>query len=116
VNRHLDTPVDLVKCDVEGGEMAVLRGSRSLRHADDPPMWMMEADERFLIETGSSYDEMEQEINTAPVAMTKYFVGPDGTWSVLSHLSDLRGTTRVNVVLVPKTKASLVAGLLPAAY
>jgi len=109
---HFDAPVELVKCDVEGGEMAVLRGSRGLRNSECPPIWMLEADERFLIETGSSYEALDVEVNSAREPVTKYFIGPDERWSVLPRFSDLRGTTRVNVILVPLSRSELVEDLL----
>lgn len=111
--QHFEGPVDLVKCDVEGGEMAVLRGARDLRNSDTPPIWMLEADERFLVETGSSYEALEDEVNSAREPVQTFFVGPDGRWEVLPHFAALRGTTRVNVVIVPACREPMVAGLLP---
>lgn len=110
--RYFSDPVDLVKCDVEGGEMAVLLGARKLRNSEDPPVWMLEADERFLLEMGLSYEALDEEVQSTNDCVTKYFVGVGGRWTELPRFCDLRGTTRVNVVLVPATRRSLLRSLL----
>lgn len=104
--------VELVKCDVEGGEMAVLRGARALRDSSQPPMWLIEADERFLQEVGASYDELHAELSSGgPVAY--YKADADGFVSLLGGgLSDLRGTSDVNVLVVPDARQDLIAGLV----
>jgi FkbM family methyltransferase len=38
--------IRLVKCDVEGSELQVLRGARSLLDGPEPPMWLMELNRR----------------------------------------------------------------------
>ena len=52
--------VDLVKSDVEGGELAVLRGTRRVRAGANPPIWMIEVNENFLREAESNYEELEK--------------------------------------------------------
>ena len=58
-----DAEVDFVKCDVEGGEMMVLRGSRELRSREKPPVWLLEANETFLVETGAPYEALHDELS-----------------------------------------------------
>jgi len=56
-SQGLDS-VDLVKCDVEGGEVNVLRGSIKVLRSTQPPIWMLEISEAFLTEAGTSADEL----------------------------------------------------------
>ncbi len=44
--------VDLVKCDVEGGELAVLRGAHELLSSPHPPMWFLEVQESSTVPFG----------------------------------------------------------------
>lgn len=102
---------EFVKCDVEGGEMQVLRGARQLRQSPDAPVWLIEADERFLLEQGSDYEALEEEVrSTGPVHL--FAVDDGGRWSRLSHFHDLRKTRIVNVLLVPERRLSLISGLV----
>ena len=103
-----DADVDFVKCDVEGGEMMVLRGSRELRSREKPPIWLLEANETFLVETGASYDELHDELSMfGPIGY--YRAQLTGRISRLpGGLSDLRGSRGVNVVAVPDSRADLV--------
>ncbi len=98
---------DLVKCDVEGGEYLVLLGARKVRNAENPPIWMIEADERFLLELGLSYERLEEEVHSASMPLRKFFVGTDGRWTELATFADLRSTKRVNVALVPESRQAL---------
>jgi len=107
-----DAEVDLVKCDVEGGEMMVLRGARELRGREKPPVWLLEADERFLAEAGASYEALHAELSLfGPVGY--YRARPTGCLVRLPRgLSDLPGNRAVNVVVVPDTRADLIRGLV----
>ena len=107
-----DAEVDFVKCDVEGGEMTVLRGSRELRSREKPPVWLLEANETFLIETGASYEALHDELSMfGPVGY--YRAQPTGRLARLRRgLSDLRGTSDVNVVAVPDARADLVCDMI----
>jgi hypothetical protein len=107
-----DTEVDFVKCDVEGGEMMVLRGSRELRSREKPPMWLLEANETFLVETGASYEALHDELSMfGPVGY--YRAQPTGRIARLPRgLSDLRGISDVNVVAVPDARADLVCEMV----
>jgi FkbM family methyltransferase len=57
-----DQPLDFVKCDVEGGEMDVLRGARRIRKAHEP-VWMLEFDERFLAEANIEPTAVADEVS-----------------------------------------------------
>lgn len=105
----VDGDVTLVKCDVEGGELAMLRGARALRSRPEPPIWLIEADEAFLRETGSSYVKLDEEFKRfGPVEY--YRTGRDGGLIRLNGgLEDLRGTRTVNVVVVPVARLPLVS-------
>jgi FkbM family methyltransferase len=107
-----DAEVDFVKCDVEGGEMMVLRGSRELRSREKPPVWLLEANETFLVETGASYEALHDELSMyGPVGY--YRAQSTGRIARLRHgLSDLRGTSDVNVVVVPNARADLVCDMV----
>jgi FkbM family methyltransferase len=54
--------VDLVKCDVEGGELEVLCGSRALRDSEHPPIWMLEVEEDLLAGTGREPRRLDEEL------------------------------------------------------
>jgi FkbM family methyltransferase len=54
--------VDFIKCDVEGGELALLRGARRLRDVAAPPALMIEVDPSFLGDAGVSADDLNNEI------------------------------------------------------
>lgn len=43
---------DLVKCDVEGGEIEVLKGAQRILTSDCAPIWMLEVSAQFLLEAG----------------------------------------------------------------
>jgi FkbM family methyltransferase len=106
-----DAEVDFVKCDVEGGEMAVLRGSRELRSREKPPAWLLEANEAFLVQTGASYEALHDELSMfGPVGY--YQAQSTGSIARLRHgLSDLR-EIGVNVVVVPDARADLVCDMV----
>ncbi len=52
VERHGVGRIDLVKCDVEGSEMAVLEGSSSVLSGPDPPVWLMELNRETAVHMG----------------------------------------------------------------
>lgn len=98
---------DLVKCDVEGGELQVLRGAKALRASEDAPLWLLEVVERFLVEQGSTYEDLEAETKGS----AKFSVDSTGRWAPLASFADLRGTSR-NVLVVPPGRRDLVADLV----
>ena len=107
------TSVDLVKCDVEGGEPAVLRGARGVRASEDPPIWLLEAWEPFLIDANSGYDDLDDELASVGESVVKFALDDAGRWAELDRFADLRGRSRVNVALVPSSRMPLVQPLLP---
>jgi FkbM family methyltransferase len=108
-----ESPVDFVKCDVEGGELAVLRGARALQASLQPSIWLMEANERFLSAVGSSFDEIEAEIqDSTRDVVSLYSISHSGRWFPLSHLRDIREANCSNVLVVPDSRRNLVADLL----
>jgi FkbM family methyltransferase len=111
---YLEEPeVDLVKCDVEGGELPVLRGARALRASPRPPMWLMESNERFLRAVGSSFDEIEAEIqDSTRDVVSLYSLDHSGRWFQLQHLRDIRSMNSSNVLVLPDSRRELVADLL----
>src|ERR1039458_8731553 len=77
-----DTALDLIKCDVEGGELDVLIGSRLLRTAWNP-IWLLEFDLRLLGEAGVSIDSLSAEFGDA---LCFYRLGE--TWQESHSLAD----------------------------
>jgi len=49
--------IDLIKCDTEGGELAVLKGASEVFKLENPPIWMLEVDEEFAEEAGYSIED-----------------------------------------------------------
>jgi hypothetical protein len=95
-----DTSLDLIKCDVEGGELDVLIGSRLLRTAWNP-IWLLELDLRLLGETGVSIDSLSAEFGDA---LCFYRLGE--TWQESHSLADAATVERhdQNVFMVPTQK------------
>ena len=111
VASRFESSVDLVKCDVEGGEMAVLRGARSVRSAPRPPIWLLEAYEGFLNASGCSYEALEEELGSIGEHVTKFVADGEG-FVELPRLADLRQRLRSNVLLVPESRIPTVAAAL----
>lgn len=54
--------IDFIKCDVEGGELFVLRGAKRIRGEHSPPIWMIEVDNNFIMDIGFSQQDLIEEI------------------------------------------------------
>jgi FkbM family methyltransferase len=95
-------PLDFVKCDVEGGELDVLRGARRIRKTYDP-VWMLEFDERFLTEAGVEPTELADEVSDL---LCWWRSDKDG-WVLADNLGSIVGKPRAcqNVFLVPLGRA-----------
>jgi len=93
-------PVDFVKLDVEGGELAVLRGARRLRAESPHAVWMIEADEHMLREAGESLEALDDELHL-PSSTRLYTVDPSGAWRPITALSAMHGAWHKNVLVVP---------------
>lgn len=104
-----DQPLDLVKCDVEGGELDVLRGARRIRKIREP-VWMLEFDERFLTEADVEPDEVADEVSDL---LCWWRSDKDG-WVVAENLGAIVGEMRTcqNVFLVPRARAIQFAKLM----
>jgi FkbM family methyltransferase len=50
--------VDLIKCDVEGGELNVLRGARELFSSSRPPIWFLEIQDVSTVAFGYQPEEI----------------------------------------------------------
>ena len=98
----VDHFLDFVKCDVEGGELDVLRGARWIRKTYEP-IWMLEFDERFLIKAG--VDRVEVEIRCR--ILLCWWRSDKNGWIMSENLRAVVGETRAykNVFLVPNERA-----------
>jgi FkbM family methyltransferase len=94
--------VDFVKIDVEGGEIAVLRGARQIRSTANPPILMIEIEERFLLEAGTSVDEIMQEIVSQGSPSRIFYLGVDGVAIEIEHVSKRLDVS--NVFVVPESR------------
>lgn len=65
--------VDFIKCDVEGGEVNILRGARELIRNTRPPIWMLEVSEQFLAEAGFEPDNLLVELRRGCPTSGKLF-------------------------------------------
>jgi hypothetical protein len=100
---NLLNKVDFVKCDVEGGEIAVLRGARQVRASASAPIWMIEVDEHFLTEAGNSIEDLMAEILQPQLGeWYLFYLDTSGVAQRVQHLSERRGTN--NVFLVPNIR------------
>lgn len=95
-------PLDIVKCDVEGGELGCLEGARKLRKTW-APIWMLEFDEAILYEAGCDPGQLAEETKT----MSCFYRSATG-WVGLNSLHNILGMRRVvkNVFLVPDSRLS----------
>jgi FkbM family methyltransferase len=107
ISRSLDVfchpghgiPVDFIKCDVEGGELGVLRGARRLLRGRRAPIWMLEVIEPFLAEANASSEDVMGEFRASGQEWRMYTQGPTGVPIEIRQLSDrLFGN---NVFFVP---------------
>lgn len=94
--------VDFVKVDVEGWELAVLRGATAVRSSDNPPIWMLEVKEEFLVEAGTSADQVTDEILSREGANCLYSITQEGAPRKLGHVSE-RGRAN-DVFIVPDSR------------
>jgi len=102
MSRELIGQVDFVKCDVEGGELAVLQGARLLRHSANPPIWMLEMDGDFLAETGASIEQANEEALGSSERIILFCFDAVGNLREISHIRDSQGTH--NVFVVPESR------------
>lgn len=98
--------LDFVKCDVEGGELNVLRGARRVRKTHEP-IWMLEFNERLLVEAGTEPAEVAEE---ASDLLCWWRSDRDG-WVLEENLASVVGVVRTlkNVFLVPRGRANQFA-------
>jgi FkbM family methyltransferase len=101
-----DEPLDFVKCDVEGGELDVLRGARRIRKNYEP-VWMLEFDERFLTEANVEPAEVADEV----ADLKCWWRSDKDGWVLAENLSAIVGEARTwkNVFLVPRARAAQFA-------
>jgi len=101
-----DQPLDFVKCDVEGGELDVLRGARRIRRAHEP-IWMLEFDERFLTEAAIEPTEVADEVSN----LLCWWRSDKNGWVLAKNLEAIVGEERTcqNVFLVPHRRAAQFA-------
>jgi FkbM family methyltransferase len=101
-----DRPLDFVKCDVEGGELDVLRGARRIRKTWEP-IWMLEFDERFLAQANVEPAEVAAEVSDL---LCWWRSDKDG-WGLADNLGAIVGEapTYKNVFLVPRARATQFA-------
>jgi FkbM family methyltransferase len=112
-SRNIDW-IDFIKCDVEGGELFVLRGARRIRGVPDPPIWMIEIDNSFIRDIGHNLEEIIDEVNSIDRTV-KFFI-IDNNIIRQTDLLESRNC-QPNVFIVPSTRllqfkqSALVAGI-----
>lgn len=95
--------IDFIKCDVEGGEIAVLHGARQIRAHSRSPIWMIEVDNDFLGESGNSLEHLHSEIlNGPPIYLFCY--DQNGQIREIKHLQEHEATP--NIFIVPENRLS----------
>jgi FkbM family methyltransferase len=101
-----DQPLGFVKCDVEGGELDVLRGARRIRRTHEP-VWMLEFDEQLLVEANVEPAEVADEVSD----MLCWWRSDRGDWVLAENLTAIPAETRTykNVFLVPHQRATQFA-------
>jgi FkbM family methyltransferase len=104
-----DQPLDFVKCDVEGGELDVLRGARRIRNAYEP-VWMLEFDEQILTEAAIEATEAADEVSD----LLCWWRSDKNGWVRAKNLGAIVGEERTcrNVFLVPQRQATQFAKLI----
>jgi FkbM family methyltransferase len=80
--------VDFVKCDVEGGELAVLRGSRRLRGGPHAPIWMIEVEDGFMAEANITHDQINTEIFSVDGTVTLFELTRNGQAQAIQCIGD----------------------------
>jgi FkbM family methyltransferase len=105
----IEQPLDFVKCDVEGGELNVLRGSRDVRKSHEP-VWMLEFNERFLLEASIEPAEFADEVSD----LLCWWRSDSDGWRQAENLGAIIGTSRIikNIFLVPPRRATQFARLM----
>ena len=93
--------VDFVKCDVEGGELDVLRGARRILEGERPPIWMLEFVDRFFSETSHTIDEILQEFSHARAPHVMFSHNAARQLVRIPHPSRRESS---NVYFVPETR------------
>ena len=93
--------VDFVKCNVEGGELDVWRGAEQIRSSDNPPIWMLEVDEVFLNEAGTSQDAFNEEILRDGSSPALYCYVDGG---ILKQVTHIRERQYSNIFVVPQAR------------
>jgi hypothetical protein len=93
--------VDFIKCDVEGGELDVWRGAKQIRSGGNPPIWMLEVDEVFLNEAGTSQDAFNEEILRDGSSPSLYCYMDGG---VLKQIAHIRERQYSNIFVVPQAR------------
>ncbi len=113
--RLNNAAVYLVKCDVEGGEVDVLAGSREVRSSDSPPIWLLELSEQHLAQAGTSVQQLDREIDGSGKKLHRYFLNETAHWEPVPALADLSDRRRLvnNVFLVPEDKVSTFTSSVP---
>lgn len=101
-------PVDFVKLDVEGGELAVLRGGRKFREHSPQAIWMVESDEGLLADAGESLAALDAEFHTPRAGVRLCTVVGDG-WHEIRAFTDMKGTYHKKVLVIPDAAATALA-------
>jgi hypothetical protein len=94
--------VDFIKCDVEGAEVGVLRGARSLLKSENPPIWMIEVIDPFLDEVAQSADDLLREFHDGQTTIRLYSQTDRGEPVQIERLADRLHSN--NVFVVPSTR------------
>jgi FkbM family methyltransferase len=90
LDDHLepDMAYEMAKLDLEGSELAALRGARNHLLAANPPIWQLEAMESQLLKRGTSRDEVAIFLRDCGYAFASY----DGKSGRLTFLRNLPPT------------------------
>jgi FkbM family methyltransferase len=102
---QLASTVDFVKCDVEGGEVVVLRGARRLLSAASPPIWMIEVIEPFLDEAGTNVEALLAEFRQSGRQWKLFTQSASGEPMEIETLS--ARTLGNNVFFVPSNRLEM---------